>query len=84
MAMLTWKRVEPNTGPAHYRGYSGGIRVFSIHWSMDRNKDYELHPHLPGFKTPSGDGSVEELKDVAERLFSEWLSRANLTRCDDG
>jgi len=39
---LTWKKVEPKVGPAHYRGYSGRVQVFSIHWSMDRSKDYYL------------------------------------------
>lgn len=80
---LEWKERRPSAGPVSYHGYSGTVRVFSIHWTCSRDSDWVLQGHLPGIEDKDlGDGSVEQMQALAEDVFSAWLAAAGLKKAN--
>ena len=81
---IEWKERRGGWGPVSYVGYSGEVRVFSIHLSMTRGEDHLLVSALPGLVDQTlATGNVETLKQVAEQTFSRWLLRAGLKKTEE-
>ena len=72
--LITWKAGEYST----FRGYAGGIELFSIHWRTTRTAaaDWNMRTTLPGIAgaTWTDDARVA-LERTAEDVLSEWLAR---------
>jgi len=72
--LITWKAGEYST----YRGYAGGIELFSIHWKTNRSAtaDWNMRTALPGLAGSTwADDARVALERIAEDVLSEWLAR---------
>lgn len=81
MNQIAWKTHNPGTCREFYTGYSGGAAIFEVSPSLVLHEDYVVRCSLPGYKKHfDNTGSVEEMKQLAEQIFKNWLKFANLQK----
>lgn len=72
---IEWKEQRTKKGHVTCHGYLGPICLFYI------KGESQLFSYLPGLwdqTAPLGEGSIDDLKALAEQYFSSWLSLTNL------
>ena len=86
---LEWEKNYPEKGSLIWFGKCGHVRLFGIAFILEnkkqKNRDetkYELKCYLPGVPKDLGysEGSIDELKKLAESRFETWLNATGLTK----